>query len=218
MAGTTIGKVSVKVSPDFTDFLAQVKSESELAGKAAKITIKVSVDDSATTKLQKFQKLFLSNDASVAGLNNKLNIFNKGLSATTSVLGSAASGMTPFTTVMSAVPAAAGVAGAALGAIAIAAAALPSVLAAAGTAGAVVALGMDGIKKAVQPLSPILTSLKSQVSEVFETGLKSQVAAIGQALPKLMSGFQDIAGSLTQVSGSFVGVVTSASGFAQIQT
>jgi phage-related protein len=95
-------------------------------------------------------------------------------------------------------------------------AALPSLIGLFAALGATVALGMDGIKKAFEPLGPVIENLKKEVSATFEEALFPVVQDLVGLLPKLTNGFKNVAGGLSDFAGGFTSVLASAEGVDQL--
>ncbi|AGK87504.1 tape measure protein [Mycobacterium phage HINdeR] len=94
---------------------------------------------------------------------------------------------------------------------------LPSLIAAFGTGIGVVALGMDGIKKAWEVAQPAFDGLKTAVSGVFEDRLTPMFSELGEVMTALTPSLQGVAHGLSDVFRGFLNVVNSADGLATIQ-
>ena len=97
-------------------------------------------------------------------------------------------------------------------------AALPSLVGMFGALAGVVYLGMDGIKRSFESLTPVLDRMKSQVSAAFEKGLKPVVQDIAQILPRLMPGINSVVSGITGFAKSITGVLNTAQGIQTINT
>lgn len=128
----------------------------------------------------------------------------KGVGAV-AMLGVAAVGVT------GAVGALAGVILAAAGAVGALAAAAPTLLAL-GPPIAAVMLGMDGIKKAVEPLAPAFERMKGAVSAAFEIGLAHAVEHINTIMPMLTDELVNVASRLSMVADEAAVFLSSAQG------
>lgn len=95
--------------------------------------------------------------------------------------------------------------------------ALPAVTAL-GVAAGTVALGWDGVKKAVQGAKKPFDDLKAAVSGTFEKSLQQPVQAVAGLLPKLTAGFQGVAASVSGLVAQIVQVGTSAEGVSKLQS
>lgn len=109
-----------------------------------------------------------------------------------------------------AVLAAGGAIGAALGG-------LPVLLAAVAAPIATVALGMDGIKKAAQQLSPHLDALKQKISDTFEATLTPVLDKLHAVFPVLETGMVGIAQATSRFADALVETAMSADGLNQIR-
>jgi hypothetical protein len=94
--------------------------------------------------------------------------------------------------------------------------ALP-IMTALGVASLTVKLGMDGIKKAAEGAKKPFDDLKKAVSGTFEKDLKGPVRDVAGLLPKLTSGFQGVAASISGAAGQITGFAASARGVAVLQ-
>jgi hypothetical protein len=89
---------------------------------------------------------------------------------------------------------------------------VPAILLAAAAAAGTVALGLDGIKKAAEVMAPAFDKLKAAVSGTFQRELTPVFRDLAGLLPKLTSGFQDIAVALSGVGRQLVSTFTSTRG------
>lgn len=103
-----------------------------------------------------------------------------------------------------------------IGVLATLLATLPTVAFIAGAAIGAVALGMEGIKKAAQTLTPEVDKLKAALNATFQAGLTKQFKELIPLFPIIQTGLVGQAKSLMQLSGAFVTTVTSAQGMNQI--
>jgi hypothetical protein len=94
--------------------------------------------------------------------------------------------------------------------------ALP-VVTALGVSALTVKLGMDGIKKAAEGAKKPFDDLEKAVSGTFEKDLKGPVQDVAGLLPKLTSGFQGVAASISGAAGQITGFAASARGVAVLQ-
>lgn len=93
---------------------------------------------------------------------------------------------------------------------------IPVLLVSIGLAAATVALGMDGIKKAAEAAAPAFDKLKKSVSDTFEKQLTPFFLRVGQVLPQVTQGFDNVAVAVSQVAKEVIAFVTSARGIADI--
>jgi hypothetical protein len=94
--------------------------------------------------------------------------------------------------------------------------ALP-ILASLGIAAGTVALGMDGIKKAAEVTKKPFEDLKKAVSGTFARDMAAPFKDVAGLLPKLTSGFQGVATSISGAFGSITKFAASARGVAVLQ-
>ncbi|ATW60319.1 tape measure protein [Mycobacterium phage Koko] len=94
---------------------------------------------------------------------------------------------------------------------------LPSLIGAFGAGIGVVALGIDGIKAAAEPLIPVLDGVKAAVSSTFQTGLTPVFQQLGPLLTAITPNLQNVASGLISMAGAVTDVVTQAPGLQQIQ-
>jgi phage-related protein len=106
---------------------------------------------------------------------------------------------------------------AAWGAAATAIAILPGLLVGAGAAAGVMALGMDGIKKAAESIKPSLDALKKSTSEIFEKGLTPVFKDLGASLTSLKPQIDGIANGFVALAKGLTETVTSSSGMDNIR-
>jgi hypothetical protein len=95
---------------------------------------------------------------------------------------------------------------------------VPAILLAAAAAAGTVALGMDGIKKAAEVIAPAFEKLKAAVSGTFQRELTPVFRDLAGLLPKLTSGFQDIAVAISGVARQLVSSFTSTRGIELLNT
>lgn len=84
---------------------------------------------------------------------------------------------------------------------------LPTLLGSIGAAAGVVALGFQGIKDAVQPLTAALDPLKTSLSGVFREAMTPQFEKLAGLIPQITPGLEKIATGMTKVTGAFVDAV-----------
>ncbi|ALA07838.1 tape measure protein [Mycobacterium phage ExplosioNervosa] len=104
-----------------------------------------------------------------------------------------------------------------IGVIAGILAGLPSLIGAFGAGIAVVALGMDGIKKAAEVFGPVMEQVKAAVSDTFATGLTPVFQQLAGLLTAITPNLQNVATGLVNMANSVTQVVTGVQGMGQIQ-
>jgi phage-related protein len=217
-AGNNIGSVSIKVTPDTTGFREKVLAA--LAGADDDIRVKLDLDENgirqkvraATSGLD--EKVKVKVDVDRGPLDRLGGLFNKAPSGG----GGGGFGLLgPFVDNLAVVAAVAAIAAPALALVTGALATLPAVIAGVATPIGVIALGMDGIKKAAEQLGPPLDSLKKSISGVFETRLTPVFAQLAGVMPKLEGPLKAVANSISDVAASFIDTISTGPGLANIQ-
>ncbi|QFG14935.1 tape measure protein [Mycobacterium phage BogosyJay] len=94
---------------------------------------------------------------------------------------------------------------------------LPSLIGAFGAGIAVVALGMDGIKKAAEVFAPVMEQVKAAVSSTFATGLTPVFTQLAGLMTAITPNLQNVATGLVNMANSVTQVVTGVQGMGQIQ-
>lgn len=105
---------------------------------------------------------------------------------------------------------------AALGLIGGAFAALPALALAGGAAIGVVALGIDGLKKAAAAAQPELNGLKAAVSGEFAKSMTPVFDQLGSILPRIQTQVVGVASGVTGLARSFTEVAASSTGVTQM--
>ncbi|QTF81450.1 tape measure protein [Mycobacterium phage TarsusIV] len=241
-AGVEVARISVKVSPNTKEFRRELKSDLEAIEKELSADIVVDAHMHAAQAKADFKRLMLELKAEASkGVDVDVNVNKKGgflgklfggggkggakneiadigdeaEKTTTKILsmGQGFLGMTRMAWIGVGVLA---LAAPAVGLVAGILAGLPSLIAAFGAGAAVVALGMDGIKKAAETITPVLDGVKAQVSSVFQQGLTPVMAQLGTMLQTITPGLKDVAGSLVVMAQGVTDVVTKGVGLDQI--
>lgn len=233
MAGTEVGRISIKVTPDTSGFRRELSKKLKAIEQGLRVTIPADVDlDTAGVKAR-FKELMaglraegakgvniethLDRDLIGRGLSGQIGKLTQGFNdvdeaaggASRTILGLSRVGWITAAVFAGAAPAVGLVAGLLAG--------IPSLLAGfAGGAGAIAA-GLEGIKAAAATLTPQLESLKTTVSSVFETQLTPVFKQLGTIFPTLEAGLSQVAGGLVELARGFTNVVTSAGGIKLIE-
>jgi hypothetical protein len=152
---------------------------------------------------------FTGADGASTSLLSKLAALNSVFSSIGGPIVQAVVGLAQFAAIMGALGEIVGVVG---GLIGQALAGVPALLLAIGAAAGTVFLGLDGIKKAAEVMTPAFDKLKASVSEVFVRQLTPAFRDLAAALPKLTDGFRFIAVALSGIAQQVIGFVTSARG------
>jgi hypothetical protein len=152
---------------------------------------------------------FSGADGASTSLLSKLAALNSVFSTIGGPIVQAVVGLAQFAAIMGALGEIVGVVG---GLIGQALAGVPALLLAIGAAAGTVFLGLDGIKKAAEVMTPAFDKLKASVSEVFVRQLTPAFRDLAAAIPKLTDGFRFIAVALSGIAQQVIGFVTSARG------
>jgi predicted nucleic acid-binding Zn-ribbon protein len=142
---------------------------------------------------------FSGADGASTSLLSKLAALNSVFSTIGGPIVQAVVGLAQFAAIMGALGEIVGVVG---GLIGQALAGVPALLLAIGAAAGTVFLGLDGIKKAAEVMTPAFDKLKASVSEVFVRQLTPAFRDLAAAIPKLTDGFRFIAVALSTASPS----------------
>jgi hypothetical protein len=225
-AGNQIGSVSIKVTPDTSGFREELRAA--LAGVDDDLKVKLDLDENgirqkvraATSGLDKHAKVTVDVDVdknrvqSIAGEIG--NIFKRGFATDAKGAGGSFP-LGAFADNLVLVGAVAAIAAPAIALVVGALATLPAVISAVAAPIGVIALGLDGIKKAAEVLQAPLAALKTSISGVFETRLTPIFQDLGAAMPKLEGPLKAVANGISDVAKSFVDTITTGPGLANLQ-
>lgn len=213
-AAREVGRVSVRVVPDTDGFRRDLKRQLESIVKGVEAKINVNPD--------------------VSGFRQKVNASVKGMRTEVAVVpdvktfrghikemfanagGRSFSGIGPFADTLALVAAVAAVAAPALALVSGALIAMPAAITAALMPIGVLALGMNGIKKAAESLVAPLESLKKTLSGTFETRLTPVFKQLATIFPSLEKSMPTVANGLSDMAKAFVDTVTSGPGMEKI--
>lgn len=213
-AAREVGRVSVRVVPDTDGFRRDLKRQLESIVKGVEAKINVNPD--------------------VSGFRQKVNASVKGMRTEVAVVpdvktfrghikemfanagGRSFSGIGPFADTLALVAAVAAVAAPALALVSGALIAMPAAIIAALMPIGVLALGMNGIKKAAESLVAPLESLKKTLSGTFETRLTPVFKQLATIFPSLEKSMPTVANGLSDMAKAFVDTVTSGPGMEKI--
>lgn len=244
---TEVGKISVRVSPDTSNFRRDLQRQLERIERASEVRVNINPD------LDRFRQKV---NASTKGLDAHIQVHadtsraraemlalqrTGGRGGIFSTLGASISEMTqsmgqslatarPFGASIAVIAAAASLAVPAIGIMSGALAALPGVLAAIVAPLGAVLVGMGGIKQALintgwatigdrgkLKAGEQLAKLQESVSKVFETGLTPVFTKLLSIMPALEAGFGAIAQGLVGMTDGFVNALTSGRALEQIK-
>lgn len=213
-AAREVGRIRVRVVPDTGGFRRDLKRQLESIVKGVEAKINVNPD--------------------VSGFRQKVNASVKGMRTEVAVVpdvktfrghikemfanagGRSFSGIGPFADTLALVAAVAAVAAPALALVSGALIAMPAAITAALMPIGVLALGMNGIKKAAESLVAPLESLKKTLSGTFETRLTPVFKQLATIFPSLEKSMPTVANGLSDMAKAFVDTVTSGPGMEKI--
>lgn len=213
-ASREVGRISVRVVPETDGFRRDLKRQLESIVKGVEAKINVNPD--------------------VSGFRQKVNASVKGMRTEVAVVpdvktfrghikemfanagGRSFSGIGPFADTLALVAAVAAVAAPALALVSGALIAMPAAITAALMPIGVLALGMNGIKKAAESLVAPLESLKKTLSGTFETRLTPVFKQLATIFPSLEKSMPTVANGLSDMAKAFVDTVTSGPGMEKI--
>lgn len=237
--GKEVGRISIRVVPDTSRFRADLQRQLDVIEKEVQATINVDVELDTAGAKEHLRLLMAELKAQAAGginvdvdvsrgMAENLTSLTKGITGVGTSAAEAGAGISRMGAIIAAVVA---VAAPAVGLVAGLLAGLPSILSAFGAGATAVILGMDGIKKAAADtglfnvddktgeasLGKGFDSIKKQVSETFENGLKPAFQQIVDMMPSLTTGFQSVAGGLSTLVQGITGVISGGVGLQNIQ-
>lgn len=224
-AGTTVAKISVKVSPDTRRFGKELRRDLERIEKSASASVEVSADFDGSGAKAKLRGLLADLQAQADANQPKirpqvdmsplqqLKGLGAGLSSSVANFGSSLSAGGIVTLI-----AALGVVAPAVAVVSGALAAIPGVLAGIAAPIGAIALGLDGIKQAASVLAPEFEALKASVSDVFARSLLPVFEQLRSIFPALTAGMQQVAAGTSAAFGGIVSGLTSESGIKSLST
>lgn len=231
-AGVTVGRISVKVSPDTKLFRRELKRELDNVEKTLKGDVEVRAHLDGSQARADFARMKAQLQAEAAkGIKLRVDVDRSQLGSLAGAgagvgAAGAESGLKGLGGVASAGPAvaiAAAVAAIAAAAPAVAVVsgalvALPGLLAAIAAPIGAISLGMDGIKAAAATLGPEFEAMKSAVSDTFAQSLGPVFEQLKAVMPTLTAGMQQIASGLSTAFGGIVNALTSGDGLKSLST
>lgn len=205
--GFSVGRVSVKVVPDTSDFRKELVRELKAAVKGVEVEIPVKlntksalaqlkvldrllkrVDRTVTPKI----KLETDNVSSVSDLNKNLDRLRDGSTK-------AADGFSRMSHAMLITVAVFLLAAPAIALVATLLAGLPSLLLALLAPIAAISLGMEGFGKAAEKFQPTVDRLKKSLSQNFQDGLTPVFERLNKLAPTLDTGLNQVADGLIHI-------------------
>lgn len=221
--GFSVGRVSIQVVPDTSQFRKELKAQLEKEIKGLKVEIPVDVDaakavaqlkalDKAVKRMNG-RKIDIAANVKSSGDLDKLS---KNLSKAGDAASGAADGFSNFGRAGLIALAVVVLLAPALALIATLIAGLPSLLFAFGFAALAVGLGIEGIQKAAKGFVPTIDKLKKSLSKTFADQLTQPFIELNKIAPVLDNGLNKIAVSLSGIIKDMIGFATSVKGMAQL--
>lgn len=223
--GFSVGRVSIQVVPDTSEFRKELQAKLKKAIKGIKVEIPVDVDaKKAITKLKALDKVVrrmngrqinigakLSSSGDVDKLSKDLSKVGKSATQAAEGFGSIGrTGAIALAVLVLIAPA--------LALVATLLAGLPSLLFAFGFAALTVGLGLDGLKKAASGFAPTIDKLKASLSKTFADQLTKPFIELNKIAPVLNKGLNAIAVSLSGIIKDMIGFATSTKGMKELET
>ncbi|AOQ29379.1 tape measure protein [Mycobacterium phage Bigfoot] len=217
-AGKEVGRLSIKVTPDLDGFYRELKQAVE-AAERMKAKIPVEPD------MGNFRQEVRAGIANLPEAKVKVNADVSQLSKLRARLatsgggfgGGGGGGLGGFADTLALVAAVAVIAAPALALISGALVSLPAIVASVATPIGVIALGLDGIKKAAEQLAKPLEDLKTNISGVFEARLTPVFGQLGTLFPMLNRSLPSVANGIADMAQGFTDAVTSLPGMVRIE-
>lgn len=223
--GFSVGRVSIQVVPDTSNFRKELKAQLEKASKGLKVEIPVNVNaKKAVTQLKVLDRAVKRLNGRTINIGAKVNqkgdldSLSKGIKKLGSSAGDASEGFSKMSRMGMILVAVVLLLAPALAVIATLLAGLPSLLFAFGAAAFAVGLGMEGLKKAASGFTPTIDRLKASLSKTFADQLTKPFIELNKIAPVLDAGLNKIAVSLSNIIKDMIGFATSAKGMEQLNT
>jgi hypothetical protein len=224
--GREVGRISIRVVPNLDGFRRKVKRELEEIERTLRGDVEITAHMNSAQARADFQRLLYGMRAQGAkGVTIDAKVERSTLDRLQSVIGgfgrSVGGGgfgrMGQFADTIAVVAAVAAVAAPALALISGALVSLPAVASAVLTPIGAVALGIEGISAASQTLGAEWQSLRSVMSNTFETRLVPIFDDLRAIFPTLEGSLPSVANGLSDVAQSIVDIVTGAPGMQDIE-
>jgi hypothetical protein len=223
--GFSVGRVSIQVVPDTSDFRQDLLAKLKKEVKGIKVEIPVDLDAAkAVAQLKALDSVLKKIDG--RNINIGANVSSSGdlskVSADLSKIGKsaneAASGFSNVGRTGLIVLAVVVLLAPALALVATLLAGLPSLLFAFGAGAAAIGLGFDGLKKAAKGFTPTIERLKKSLSGTFEKNLTKPFQDLNKIAPVLDRGLNAIAVSISRIVADMISFVTSVDGMEKLNT
>lgn len=225
--GFSVGRVSVKVVPDTSDFRKELIRELKAAVKGIEVEIPVKVNaKTALAQLKVLDQILKKVDRTVTPKVNLktdldkgggLDTLNKNLDKLRSGADGASQGIGRMSHAMLIGIAVFLLAAPLIALIATLLAGLPSLLLALLAPIAAVSLGMEGFSKAAEKFQPTVDRLKKSLSANFQEGLTPVFERLNKLAPTLDKGLNQVADGIIHIMDQLSLLLTSTEGMAQIQ-
>lgn len=230
-AGTTVGRISIKVSPETKQFRRELKNELDNIEKTLKGDIEINAHLSSGQMRADFQRQMAQMRAQGAkGIDVKMNVDKDRMGSALPDLGGLGAGggaaaggalaaLGGGGDITMLVKLAAGLAAAAPAVAVLSGglAAIPGLLAGIAAPIGAIALGIDGIKAAASQLQGPFDELKAVVSDTFNQSLTPIFDQLKQIFPTLQAGMSQVASGLSTAFGGVVSALTSGDGLSALQ-
>jgi phage-related protein len=223
--GFSVGRVSIQVVPDTSNFRKELQAKLKKEIKGLKVEIPVDVNaKKAVAQLKALDRVVKRMNgrkidiAANVKSSGDLDSLSKSLAKAGKSASDAAGGFSHFSRVALIALAVVILLAPALALVATLIAGLPSLLLAFGAAAAAVGLGIEGIKKAASGFSPTIDKLKASLSKTFADQLTKPFIELNKIAPVLDKGLNAIAVSLSGIIKDLIGFATSTRGMEQLNT
>lgn len=217
--GFSVGRVSIQVVPDTSDFRQDLIKKLKAEIKGIKVEIPVDLDAAkAVAELKALDSILKKIDGRTINIGTNVNskgdlgTISKDLSKVGKSATEAAGGFGEIGRTGAIALAVLVLIAPALALIATLIAGLPSLLLAFGAGALAVGLGIDGIKKAASGFAPTIDKLKASLSKTFADQLTKPFIELNKLAPILDKGLNKIAVSLSGVISDMIKFATSAQG------
>jgi len=223
--GFSVGRVSVKVVPDTSDFRKDLIRELKAAIKGVKVEIPVELNTKkALAQLKALDQILKKVDRTVTPKVNLktdtdrggLDTLNKNLDKLKDGSNKATEGFTRMSHALLITVAVLLLAAPAIAVIATLLAGLPSLMLALLAPIAAISLGMDGFSKAAEKFQPTVDRLKKSLSQNFQDGLTPVFERLNKLAPVLDKGLNQVADGVIHVLDQLSQLLTAPENMAAI--
>jgi phage-related protein len=224
--GFSVGRVSVKVVPDTSDFRKTLIRELKAAVKGVEVEIPVKINaKTALAQLKVLDQILKKVDRTVTPKvdlktsvkGGGLDELNKNLDKLKSGADGASQGLGHMSRALLITVAVFLLAAPLIALVATLLAGLPSLLLAILAPIAAVSLGMEGFSKAAEKFQPTVDRLKKSLSANFQDGLTPVFERLNKLAPTLDKGLNRVADGVIHILDQLSMLLTSTEGMAQIE-